>query len=505
MMVAAKPRKKDRPKQSDTPSRTWSARDFTWWVAAIVSGLGAYVTASHGLFYTAGAWQIPLFVGCAIGLVALDRVQAAVTAGLVMLVALAVLPPALPFGASIQPVEFALALILAAGSAALLAHTRTALWRGRTAKFNLVVAVVMVCWILFNFWLPLFLTGIPPQGYGFLRSEIISRIPQPGSYELDSEVYRRVYYLIHQNEGFYPAFRDALTQDGRPEYPAPGSVVGYRLPTLFWIWRLLPSDIFSLVYLFLAVGTLGIVASAYIAGQLAGVRLAPLAAAATAAYTMAAAVTGSVTYVDLPAASVALVGIALFVRSLSTGRRQLLWAAAGVLALAALTREILVYLIVLAALAALLEAPGERRKAAMPWLAALGIFALGYGAHVIAVRPYLDPSYNMNYGRGSLGFVWSAVTNFSAATSGGELALVALYLLGIAGAYASYKRVGRPFSAFAMTALILPIVLMLRVGNNSLTAEGDIYNYWGLLVMPLALALWPTWVLSLRRGRDDES
>ena len=105
-----------------------------------------------------------------------------------MVVALAVFPPALPFGATIQPVEFALAPVLAAGSAALLAHARTALWRGRTATFNLVVAVVLVCWILVNFWLPLFLTGLPPQGYGFLRASLISEVPQPG--ELSSSTRR---------------------------------------------------------------------------------------------------------------------------------------------------------------------------------------------------------------------------------------------------------------------------------------------------------------------------
>ena len=107
-----------------------------------------------------------------------------VVGGGVLLVAFAVLPPALPFGATVKPFELALAPALAAGSAALLAHARTAWWRGRTAKFHVTVAVVMVGWVLFNFWLPLFLTGLPPQGYGFLRAEIISEIPQPGEYQL---------------------------------------------------------------------------------------------------------------------------------------------------------------------------------------------------------------------------------------------------------------------------------------------------------------------------------
>lgn len=501
--MASKTRKKNASKKTLATERTASPRDFAWWVVAVVSGIGAYIAASHGLFYAAGVWQIPLFVGCAIGLVALNRVQAAVTAGFVMLLASVLLPPALPFGASIQPLEYVLAALLATGSAALLAHARTAFWKGRAATFNFAAAAVLVCWILINFWLPLFMTGLPIQGYGVLRSNLISEIPQPGNYQLDAEIYRRVYYLMHQGESYYPAFRDAITQDGRPDHPAPNSVLGFRLPTMFWLWRLLPPNPFSLVYLFLALCTVGVVATAFIAGQLAGVRFAPLAAAAMAAYSMAVAITGSVTYVDLPATSVALVGVALFVRSLRTDQQRALWAAAGVMTLAALTREILAYLIVFAAFSALLEAPGMRRKAAIPWLTGLGVFALGYAAHTVVASAYLNPLSTVTYSRGSVGFVISALTNFSAAMNGGGAALVSLFVLGLVGAYGSHKRVGRPFAVFALAALLLPLLLMLRVGNNSLTAEGEIFNYWGLMVLPLALALWPAWLLLLWRGRDD--
>ena len=80
---------------------------------------------------------------------------------------------------------------------------------------------------------------------------------------------------------------------------------------------------------------------------------------------------------------------------------------------------------------------------------------------------------------------------------------ISLFVLGLVGAYGSHKRVGRPFAVFALAALLLPLLLMLRVGNNSLTAEGEIFNYWGLMVLPLALALWPAWLLLLWRGRDD--
>jgi len=498
-MTASKTRKRSLANKPPLGRAHANRNDLRWWTATFVSGLGAYVASSHGLFYTAGVWQVPLFVGCAIGLVAIARIQAAVTAGAVMLLALAALPPALPFGAGMQPWERALALVLATGSAASLAYARDALWKGRRTAFNTAASVIMVSWILLNFWLPLIATGLPVQGYGVLRSSYISEVPQPGNYQLDAEIYRRVYYLMHQGESYYPAFQRAMTQEGLPNHPAPSSVLGYRLPTLFWIWRLLPPDAFSVVYLFLALSSVGVVAAAFIACQLVDGRFAPLGAAAMAAYAMAVAITGSVTYVDLPATSIALAGIALFVRARRTDDRRPLWAAAIVLALAALTREILVYLIVLAALSAPLEAPGMRLKAAVPWLTALGLFAAGYTAHAIVASAYLSPWSTVTYSRGSAAFVVNAVTNFSSAMNGDGIALVSLFALGLAGAYAAHRRVGWPFSAFAMAALVLPLLVMLRVGNNSLTAEGEIFNYWGTLVVPIALALWPAWALLLRR------
>ena len=83
------------------------------------------------------------------------------------------------------------------------------------------------------------------------------------------------------------------------------------------------------------------------------------------------------------------------------------------------------------------------------------------------------------------------------------LSLVAFFALGVLGAFASHRVAGRQFAVFAVAALVLPQFAMLRIGNPGIELSGRLVNYWGMLVVPLALALWPAWVLLLRG--DEES
>jgi hypothetical protein len=176
--------------------------------------------------------------------------------------------------------------------------------------------------------------------------------------------------------------------------------------------------------------------------------------------------------------------------------RRALWAAVAVLTLAALTREILVYFMALAALSCLVRPHGTRLRHAGPWLIGLGVFALGYGAHTVAAAPYLAPqSAALSYLAGGPSFALDALTRFADGYNGTGVALVIFFLLGIAGAAGSYRRAGRQFSAFAVAALVLPMVAMLRIGNPGIDARGMQVNYWGNLVVPFALALWPAWTL----------
>jgi hypothetical protein len=346
-----------------------------------------------------------------------------------------------------------------------------------------------------NLWLPLLSAGVPVAAYGILPASQVREVSLNPGMAVDDLIYRRVFSAMHQGRPYYAAFREAWIGQ-----PAPSGVMGFRLPTLFWVWRLLPSDPFAVIYLYLAMCSIGVVSAAFIAGQLVGVRFAPLAAVALTAYAMGVGFTLYAVYVDLPAMCIALAGIALFVRARIADDRRALWAAAAVLTLAALTREILVYFVVLAALSTLLESRGTRLRQAIPWLSALGVFALGYAAHIAAVRPYLSAeSGTLTYTSGSVAYAANAMVTFSNGMNGHGAILAALFVAGVFGAFATYRRAGWPFAVFASAALVLPLLAMLRFGNVALDAEGNQINYWGMLVVPLALSLWPAWALLLQR------
>jgi 4-amino-4-deoxy-L-arabinose transferase-like glycosyltransferase len=250
--------------------------------------------------------------------------------------------------------------------------------------------------------------------------------------------------------------------------------------------------------------SIAVVAAACIAGQLVGVRLAPLAAVTMGAFALEIAFSTYVVFVDLPAMAVALVGVALFVRAARTRRMPELWAAAAVLTLAALTREALVYLVVFAALSASLEPEGERLRRAIPWLVALGVFAVGYTAHALASAPYVQAgTTSVSYFNGGLRFLANAFDIFAGSFAGYGPTVGVVVALGVAGAVASHRRTGLPFATFAVVAVILPLGAMLWLGNSSYDAAGNVRNYWGVLVIPLALSLWPVAALWLAPARPD--
>jgi hypothetical protein len=479
--------------------------DIRSWVSTTACVAIAYMLVAHGFLASGGTWQIPLFLGVLAGVLADTWAQAGLIAAVVVLALEFASPPVLAGGAALGAGGVAVSTVLATVASALTAlGVGSAAQRRRGAQR--VAVVVLVLWTLANLWTPLLAGGYPPTRFGRLDAATIRAVPQPGRYVNDDEIYRRVFYLMHQHVDYYHAFQQAW--DGLRQHPAtPNTVVAYRLPTMFWLWSLLPNDAFAIVPVFLAFVSVGAIAASFIAADLAGVEFAPLAALSLAAFAMGTGTSVYVTYVDLPAACLALAGIALFVRSRVKGDIRLLWAAAAALTVAALTREILAYLIVLAALTALLEPAGRRLRGAAPWLASLGVFSAGYALHAWAASSLIAPnSHALSYLKGSPAFALDALRRFSDYIVAGGAVLPALFLLGVIGAIAAYRSAGLPFAAFAVAALLVPVAVMTRFGNPALDSAGRQVNYWGNLFVPFALALWPvsTRLVPLHVDREAE-
>lgn len=456
---------------------------------------------SRGLLSLGPEWQVGAFVGAVAALAASSVAQGAVVGIPVTAIGLVTIPPVLPSHTSLSITGWlscvAAAIVLSLGVGYICVR-----WPDRRELLEVVIAALLVLWILASLWAPLFAGG-RFGSYGPLRAATIRDVPHFGTYVNDDAIYRNVFYLMHRGVPYYEAFKQSWF-GLKQEPPLPTTVVAYRLPTMYWIWRLLPPDAFLVEIVFLAFVSMGCVAAAFITGQLVGARFAPLSAAALAAFAMGSAITVYVTYIDLPSASIALVGVALLVRASVTERARYLWASAAVMTAAALTREILIYLVVLAAMAALLGPSEQRLRRVVPWLAALGVFAVGYAAHAITIHNVMHATTStLSYAKGSPAFAVDSVRRFSDVMQDGGIVLPTLFAMGVLGAFAARKIAGRSFAVFALAALLIPFVAMMKLGNPGIDATGGQVNYWGNLFDPLALALWPVWFLLLPRGDNQ--
>lgn len=460
----------------------------SWFISLAFTSL-AYLLASWTLFSVGGVWAIALFVGAVAAMTSPSWQQATAVSTVLTASGMAFLTPMISGQPVMELPTWAVAVVLAVLSAFGLAALRDRVVdRG---FFERTVSALMVLWVLVNLWAPLFAGGVPPSGYGPLQASAIREVPKAGEYVNDDALYRRVFYLMHDGVPYYEAYKQAwLGLKLKPELPS--AVSAYRLPTMYWLWNLLPDDAFAIEPLFLAFISVGCVAAAFITGQLAGVRFAPLAATALAAYALGSATTVYMTYIDLPAMSVSLVGIALYVRGSLTKDRNLIWAAAIVMTAAALTREILAYLLVFALIGSSFVPYWRRSRESLPWLVGLAIFAVGYFAHAYEVRNVMHAtSTALSYLRGNPSFAFDSLQRFANTIQVGGVVLPLLFGLGVVGGIAASKRVGKQFAIFAVCSIIVPVLVMTKIANPPIDMMGNQVNYWGNLVVPLALALWP--------------
>lgn len=474
----------------------------SWFVSLAFTAI-AYLLVSWTLFSVGGAWAIALFVGAVAAMTSPSWRQATVVSTVLTASGMAFLTPMISGQPVMELPTWVVAVVLAASSACGIAMLRDRVVdRG---FFERTISALMVFWVLANLWAPLLMGGVPPNSYGPLRASVIREAPKAGDYVNDDALYRRVFYLMHDGVPYYEAYKRAwLGLKLKPELPS--AVSAYRLPTMYWLWSLLPNDAFTIVPLFLGFISIGCVAAAFIAGQIAGVRFAPLAAAALAAYALGSATTVYVTYIDLPAMSVSLVGIALYARASLKQDRSLVWAAAMVMTGAALTREILAYLLVFALVGSLFVPYWRRPRESLPWLVGLAIFATGYFVHAFEVHNVMRAtSTALSYLRGNPAFAFDALQRFGNTIQVGGAVLPVLFALGAVGAVAAAGRVGKQFAVFAASAILVPIVAMTRIGNPAIDMMGNQVNYWGNLVLPLALALWPASALLVPSCAPDAS
>jgi len=320
----------------------------------------------------------------------------------------------------------------------------------------------------------------------------LSAKPALGATPGDRDYFLRVFYDMHDGVPYYEAYIKVYRADPLGEFRLPNGVPGYRLPTLFYLWLLLPADGAAIPWLFLVFATLAVGAAFAMGAQLGPPRLAVLGALMVATAYLSIATSSFVVFVDGWAMALTLAGLALFITSVRTASTKLLWAAMWVMLLAAVFREILIYPMLLAAASVVLLPKGQRLKALGPWLAGLAIFGMIYAAHALAIDGRIDKAGSVGFWmNGGVAHLVSALRFFEQLFAGAPWFVPIMVLVGLAGA-ASLVRSQLRLGLFLVATIASPLITFLVLGSGGRDLiTGAVGGYWGMLVVPIALALAP--------------
>jgi len=464
-------------------------------VLALGSGLLTFLCTAGGLFVVLPAVQSGVVAGIAVGLVARRVESAAVVGGIVGIVGSLAGPANAWFAVDTSGGRFASAL-LAGGTCALVATlARWSVRRWPRSAAPLLAAAVLV--LVGNLWYATYSANSEPLFDPVTQTEMPSFDEQlqgsipPALAQSDDAWFYRVYERVGQGDAYYPAFARAL--EDNPRW-APASVMDFRMPTLFWMARVL-GEPGRAVAAFLVLASLSVLCAVPLSASFVRAPLALPGCAALAAYFVYFPIQLTLFSPEAWAVTFgigALTAGALSVRS----ARWRLWTVAAVSSavVAVLIREMLVFLAIAGVASAFAAARDQRRFRLIGWLAGSGALAAAYVAHYLAARPYLRHVEGFERtGKGSLAFMIAA---FDYATDflgqGGRLPAV-LAALGVMGALLVPDAGQR---LFVLLSTLAPLASFLVLGNRAwYETTGAAINYWGATVTPLLYALVPTALL----------
>lgn len=473
-----------------------------------LAGLVVYLVTTGGLFFYAGELQLPLLVGLTVGLSA----RRTVSAGMVGFASLAagalLLPPVTlaPKYPSAVLVFVSLGMALLAGAAALITRWLLGRFRQRAGRVLFFGAVAL---ILANLWATSLTVVTYPSTGELSLVDILSAPTMPGTSQSDDKVYLRTQQLMDQGEDFYRAYAQAHSENTDFFSAAPGSVLGFRPPTIFVLRDMLPGRMST--RLMVGLLTLVSVAIIVVVFALSDAVRAPLtivSAAALSTYFMAWVATSLVAYVDAWAAALGLAAFGVLVFALRDPSRRIAYAVGVALAVvAALSRELLLFL-PLAGLASALMSKTQRRFRTLAWTGGLLAIAAGLAAHYAAAARFLSDKPGsaalwLRGGADKLVLALNTATPFVAPRPWVLVLLLAMSLAGVAYFVARRRDTGW----FVSTAIALPLLGFLFVANEARAASVSA-NYWGVIVVPLMLAVIPlafAWLPGVGKSGPDSS
>lgn len=321
-------------------------------------------------------------------------------------------------------------------------------------------------------------------------NQLVGHEPVSENYNHDSYIFLKTVYLMQEGKSYYQAFAEAVVLDVRAEAP-PSDIFEYRLPTLFFIWSILPNPGVSLWVVFLILCSLMIVVSYKTAVRFSSPSMAILAPYLLVPYLLFA----SKSHWFLITEWWAMIFILLFLFFFLYRKERFAYI---FMLLAFLSRELLTIPILANSIFALFL---KSRRYLFFFLSILIVFFIFYLAHVyfiyqVGVNP-LETSVNKLLS-GSIGFLRTTLafaTQYYFSIQWG-LQNMALYflisILGLVLVLITNRKEKSSILISYLTCFSFPIAFLFIAVSR--------YNdYWGIMYVPLMLCLLPWSLESLNK------
>ena len=363
-------------------------------------------------------------------------------------------------------------------------------------------------------------TGAP--GSALSLSDALNSPATQSAVSPDETIYLFVVQQLARGSSYYPSMVQALADDNRVH--TDGNVpldqpTSYRMPTLFWVLAALPqSGAIPLVELCL--GALAAVGAYLLARRFVVAPLALVGATGVAAYTASIAATPAVLYVELWAGLLGLIAVAVFVRSRQGTRVTMVLqlAAAFAALLAALVRELAVGFVAAGTIATLADPELRRKRVWIAWAGALALalaaFALHWRSALAAFSASGAPSGSVSaaarfpwFHPDGSGLVYAARLT-QAALQWNAVAVYAAIAVCVLGALIIEGDLGTRVTLGLTCAAGVALLAIVRAPG--VNADSVLAGYWGMVVVPTALACFPLAfsrldVARAETARPDES
>lgn len=310
---------------------------------------------------------------------------------------------------------------------------------------------------------------------------MVSLEPPAEQYSFDGFYYLKMFYLMEQGYGFYDAQATAYDQDARKVGVPPEGAMGWRLPTVFLLWKLLlKPEARGIIQLFVLGATLALVSAFLFAGRFLDPALALLSSILLAPYFLYGAVTMWFPFPEYWGSFFGIYAVALFVNrdAFLWYPEKLLGISVSTLAfLAASIREHMLYIV----LAGLLACGFAKRvRSLWIWIPPIVGFAVLYIGHYLEAGRYYDAGALVGFSPWWLhgGIRWiREVTSFGLAfyprRSFYPFAILVFAAIG------AQLVSDRQIRLFLTLILAIPLVTFAFFGRQW-------SEYWGAVFMPLA-------------------